>query len=67
MSSPGLLFSVASVSVEGITDFIHIRIWKYIWQALLEEEKKKKKKHWHFIHNLCNNEPEIFIEGVNYF
>lgn len=42
MSSPGLLLPVASISVEGITDLIHIRIWKYISLAFLGEEKKKK-------------------------
>lgn len=41
MSSPGLLLPVASISVEGITDLIHIRIWKYISLAFLGEEKKK--------------------------
>lgn len=65
MSSPGLLLPVASISVEGITDLIHIRIWKYISLAFLGEEKKKK--HSDFVHNLCNNGLGIFIEGVNYF
>lgn len=40
MSSPGLLLPVANISVEGITDLIHIRIWKYISLAFLGEEKK---------------------------
>ena len=39
-SSRGLLFSVASISVGGTTDLIHIRIWKYISLAFWGEEKK---------------------------